>query len=373
METTHEGASCYVVYFTKGLADVVVSEIRALAPGVTVGEPADRFAVVAADAPDQARLRSGGRTFDDIRLLVAGPSAVPDASSFGELCAQAADATRAYLSARDPARADSRPWSVTISARTPGWRRHPGWDPSGPIAARLGGADPHARSRAPVDLRIQADGEQAHISLNLTARPHGKREPGPVRRGALRPSVAASLVRLALHAADPAAAGRGLYDPCCGTGTIPAEAVRLSLPVYASDVDPEAVATTAQRLATLAGQPVRVFQHDLLRGTPRDMAARILASNLPWGKQVRLPRRGELFDAVAVLTARGLAGGGASALLTTSEEQLVARIRRQAPAARITTRRIGLLGQTPAVVVASPAFHDRGTFLDVCAARLPRS
>jgi Putative RNA methylase family UPF0020 len=358
METTREGSACHVVYFTKGLADVVICEIRALGTHITAGEPTERFVIVAADAAGLARLRSGGRTFDDIRVLVAGPSAVPDAAAFDQLCAQAAAATDAYLHGHDPARADSTSWSVTMSARTPSWRRHPGWDPAGPITARLGGADLRSRSRAAVDLRIQVDGEQAHISVNLAARPHGKREPGPVRPGALRPSVAASLVRLALRAADPRAAERGLYDPCCGTGTIPAEAVLLCLPVYASDIDAEAVAATAKRLAALArpGQrlPVRVFQHDLLRGIPRDMTATIVAANLPWGKQVRLPRRGEAFDAIASLTARGLAEGGASALLTTSGQQLIARIRRQAPDARITARRIGLLGQTPTVVVAQP-------------------
>ena len=361
----------YVVYFTKGLADVVVSEVTALAPRITVSEPADRFVVITADASGIAGLQSQGRTFDDIRLLVAGPSTVPDAAGFGRLCAQAAEATSSYLSARDPARAGSKAWSVTMSARAPIWRRRPSWDPSVPIAALLGGADLQGRSRAEVDLRIQADGDQVHISVNLTARPHGKREPVPVRPGALRPSVAASLVRLALQAADPAVVARGLYDPCCGTGTIPAEAARLSVPVYASDIDAEAVAITADRLAAQAdrtaqvdrtaqadrtdrGQPVRparVFRHDLLRGVPRDVAARIVASNLPWDKQVRLPRQSELFDAVAALTARGIADGGASVLLTMSEQQLAGRIRRQVPDARITSRRIGLLGQTPAVVV----------------------
>jgi hypothetical protein len=358
METTRDEASRYVVYFTKGLADVVVREIRALGTGTTVSEPADRFVIVTADAASLARLRSGGRTFDDLRLLVAGPSAVPDAAAFDQLCAQAARATRAYLHAHDPSRADSTSWSVTMSARIPSWRRRPLWDPSGPITARLSGADLRSRSRADVDLRIQADGEQAHISVNLASRPHGKREPGPARPGALRPSVAASLVRIALQATDRRAAQRGLYDPCCGTGTIPAEAVRLSLPVYASDIDAGAVATTAERLAALArpGRPLsaRVFQHDLTRGFPRGMLATIVASNLPWGKQVRLPRRGDLFDAIAALTARSVAEGGACALLTTFEDQLVARIRRQAPDARITARRIGLLGQTPAVVVARP-------------------
>ena len=35
-----------VVYFTKGLADVVAAEISQLAPQAEVGEPADRFVIV---------------------------------------------------------------------------------------------------------------------------------------------------------------------------------------------------------------------------------------------------------------------------------------------------------------------------------------
>ncbi len=359
METTPDDRFPYVIYLTKGLADVVVDELRALTPEAELSERTDRFVVVSVRAADLARLRSRGRTFDDVRLLVAGPAAIPDEASFDRLCAQAAETTRTYLHCHEPARAEREPWSVTLSARTPSWRRRPAWDPEGPIAARLGHADLHARTRQDVDLRIQVDGEHAHISLNLAARPHGKQEPVPVRPGALRPSVAASLVRLALAAADPAAREHGLYDPCCGTGTIPAEALRLNMPVYASDIDPEAVATSSERLAALAETmhptpPVRVFPHDLLRGAPRDVAAHVVAGNLPWGKQVQLHSRRELFDAVAALTARGIAEGGASALLTTSEQQLVARIRRHAPQARVTAWRIGLLGQTPAIVVAGP-------------------
>jgi Putative RNA methylase family UPF0020 len=347
----------YVLYVTKGLADVVAAEISQLAPRAEVREAADRFVIAGLDDAGLTRLRSAGRTFDDIRLLVAGPSAITDLGRFDRLCGQARDATDAFLRTRDPARADSRPWSVTVSARSPRWRDRPGWDPAGPIAARFHGADLAARSRAPVDLRLQVDGEQGHISVNLTARPHGKREAGPDRPGALRPSVAAALVRLALQAASPAAVRHGLYDPCCGTGTIVAEAARLSVPVYASDLDGGAVAATSDRLAALTSSgssplAVRVFRHDLLRGVPRAVPARIVASNLPWGKQIELPSRTDLFDAVARLTARGIAEGGASVLLTTGEQQLVARIRRHAPQARITTRRIGLLGQTPAVVLA---------------------
>jgi SAM-dependent methyltransferase len=362
------GSDRYVVYVTKGLADVVTGELTGLVPGLDVAGTSERFVIIPAGPPELATLLAGGRTFDDIRLLAAGPAPVPDAASFAALCGQAAAATRAYLAGRDPQRAGREPWSVTMSARQPPWRAQ-GWDPAPVIADQLGGADLHGTERRDVDLRIQADGELMHISASLTARPHGKRDAAPARPGALRPSVAAALVRLAVQAAAPDAARRGLYDPCCGTGTIAAEAARLGLPVAASDIDPEAVTLTAARLEGLGPaarppepprpdrppRPPRVFQHDVLRPVPRDIRAVIVASNLPWGKQIRLPREGELFDAIAALLAPRLADGGAGVLLTTSGDRLAARIRRQAPDARISTRRIGLLGQTPAIVIAGPA------------------
>lgn len=348
----------FVVYFTKGLADVVTGELTALVPGLEITATAERFAIITARPAELDQLLAGGRTFDDLRLLAAGPAAAPDQASFAELCAQAAAATRAYFADHYPQRAGQEPWSVTMSARQPPWRAQ-GWDPAPVIAARLGSADLHGTERRDVDLRIQADGELMHIAASLTARPHGKREAGLARPGALRPSVAAALLRLALHAAVPGATRHGLYDPCCGTGTIAAEAARLALPVYASDIDPEAVTLTAARLARLNAaaalpRPPRVFRHDVLRPVPRDIRAVIVASNLPWGKQIQLPREGELFDSVAALVAPRLAAGGACALLTTSGDRLAARIRRRAPDARISTRRIGLLGQTPAIIVAGP-------------------
>jgi 23S rRNA G2445 N2-methylase RlmL len=179
----------------------------------------------------------------------------------------------------------------------------------------------------------------------------------------LRRSVAAALVRLAVAGADAAAVGRGLYDPCCGTGTVVAEAARCGLPVYAADLDPAAVELTRARLAAPGGEvPVlaadvvqhRVFVHDLLRGLPRRVDSGLVASNLPWGKQVSVPRRGDLFAACAALAGHVVAGGGSCVLLTTHEEQLVARIRRQAQRADVAVRRIGLLGQTPAIVSIRP-------------------
>lgn len=170
-------------------------------------------------------------------------------------------------------------------------------------------------------------------------------------------------------------AARGVYDPFCGTGTIAAEAAHLGLPVFASDIDGHAVELTRRRLAgqeaaaagaaaapgARGGLRHRVFAHDVRSGPPRRVSAGIVAGNMPWGKQVETDGRLALFDATARLAGRLLADGGAAALLTTQEGPLVARLRSQR--LEVSSRRIGLLGQTPAIVLARahrPADrHDR--------------
>ncbi len=354
------GADTYVAYFTKGLGDVATAEIRALAPQARTSEKAERFALVMLTRDAARRVGERSRTIDDLRVLVAGPATIRDEADLARLTVEAETATRSFLSDWDPGRSCVTPWSLTVSARTPVWRRRPTWDPAPVIAENLHGADFAGTSRQPVDLRLQVDRDIAHLSASLFAHPVGKHDDAPVWPGALRSTVAAALVRLAEDAADPAVLTEGIYDPFSGSGTIVAEATRQGLPVYASDIDAQAVALTRQRLVPLLRSSDdlehdlrhRVFVHDVLRGPPPRVTASVVVSNLPWGKQVVLSRRGELFDAVAALVACGLGRGGSCALLTTHEDQLVARIRHHAREAKVGVRRIGLLGQTPAVVVA---------------------
>jgi predicted RNA methylase len=359
VSTTAEDRQQLVVYFTKGVGDVVAREIRTIAPGADIRELTEKFAVVEVDASDVDRVRTEARTTDDTRLLVAGTRSVADPAGFAAMCSEAAEATRSFLDRHGSERAGSELWSVTLSARNPVWRRRPQWDPGPEITRHLGGAELTARSRQPVDVRIQVDGDVMHAAVNLEPVPITASPAGPPRLGALRRSVAAVLVQLGIDAADPETLGRGLYDPCCGTGTIVAEAARLGMPVYGSDMDPAAVDITRARLAAPGGEvPVlgdgaiqqRIFTHDLLRGIPGRVDSSIVVSNLPWGKQVSLPRRGDFFDMCAALAGRTFAAGGGCAFLTTHEDQLVARLRKHAPGANVTARRIGLLGQTPAIV-----------------------
>jgi 23S rRNA G2445 N2-methylase RlmL len=344
----------------------VLAEARGIAPDARVVAQGERFAIVELPAAAVARLVSQARTIDDLRLLVAGPATVDTEQDFVLLCERAADQTLELLGSE---RQSVRPWSVTVSARDPVWRRSPAWSASEIISARLHGADTRGTVRSAVDLRIQVDRRQAHIALNLGRRPLGKRDDGGQagRPGALRPTVAAALVRLAMADVDLGIAARGVYDPFCGSGTIVAEAMQLGLPVFGSDIDEGAVLATRARISSLADGRVRgnraddlaadlmhrVFRHDVLSGVPGRVTASIVASNLPWGKQVKVARHGELFDRVAAIVADSIGRGGGCALLTTHEDQLAASLRRRGTGARISSRRIGLLGQTPGIVVAS--------------------
>lgn len=344
-----------LVHFTKGLDDVALAEVAERAADVTVGERAERYAVLELAATDPARLRRECRTVDDVRLLVAGPATVDGPAALAELCAAAGDATARIIG--QDGRAEVDPWSVTVSARRPVWRDARAWDPAPPMRRALPRADPALTARQPVDLRLQVDGDRATIGLSLPGGGDRRPEAGPRWPGGLRPSVAAALVRLAVHRVPPEVLRAGVYDPFCGSGTILVEAAPLSVRLFGSDRDPEAVALTRQRLAGLPDRDVArlrhdVFVHDVRRGFPGRVTARVVVGNLPWGKQVRVERHQEIFDAVAGLTARVTGGGGAGVFLTTHEQRLLAAVRKRAPGVELAWRRIGLLGQTPAIVIA---------------------
>lgn len=108
---------------------------------------------------------------------------------------------------------------------------------------------------------------------DVLMRQHSGRE--VERTGALRPTVAAAMVRLA----GPAR-GRLLVDPCCGSGTILAEAARRGWRAQGGDIDPDAVA--------VARRNVRAAQVEVgdARSLPlADGSAGAVVSNLPFGQQ----------------------------------------------------------------------------------------
>jgi 23S rRNA G2445 N2-methylase RlmL len=94
------------------------------------------------------------------------------------------------------------------------------------------------------------------------------------RTGALRPTVAAAMVA---RAGEPAGL---LFDPCCGSGTILAEARAADWPVRGTDIDPAAVDTARHNLRGA----------DIVPGDARDTglddaSVGAVVSNLPFGQQ----------------------------------------------------------------------------------------
>lgn len=98
------------------------------------------------------------------------------------------------------------------------------------------------------------------------------------RRGALRPVVAAAMIRLAGHSL-----GRVL-DPCCGSGTLLEEALAAGWEAVGSDLDAEAVAIAHQNVPRAT-----VDRADVLHLPQDDATFDAVVSNLPFGRQFPVP------------------------------------------------------------------------------------
>src|SRR5215471_475436 len=110
---------------------------------------------------------------------------------------------------------------------------------------------------------------------DVRMRQHGGR--GLERSGALRPALAAAMVDLA---GKPPGV---LLDPCCGSGTILAEAVAAGWTATGLDIDPSAVAIARDNVA----RATVAVGDALAMGFP-DASAAACVTNLPFGRQYRV-------------------------------------------------------------------------------------
>ena len=151
----------------------------------------------------------------------------------------------------------------------------------GAVERAIGACRPRWRIADPADLEVWAvEYRRARFVAGLRLsdrrlRQHGGRR-ARERHGALRPVAAAAMVRLA--GAPP---GR-LLDPCCGSGTIAAEALAAGWDAQGSDLDPEAVSVAR---ANVAGAVIR--RADAVDLPHPDGAFDAVVTNLPFGRQFR--------------------------------------------------------------------------------------
>jgi 23S rRNA G2445 N2-methylase RlmL len=114
---------------------------------------------------------------------------------------------------------------------------------------------------------------------DASTRQHGGRD--TERAGALRPTVAAAMVNLAGTPRAGSAPARALLDPCCGSGTILAEARTRGWRVSGSDIDGKAVEAAGRNL----GGSVPLIRGDARRLEIADGSVDACVSNFPFGRQ----------------------------------------------------------------------------------------
>ncbi len=162
------------------------------------------------------------------------------------------------------------------------------------------------------------------------------------RPGSLRPTVAAAMLQLL----GGDVAGRRVFDPCCGSGTVLREALALGLQPIGGDIDVRAVRAAR---ANLRGARA-VIVADARRLPFADSTLDYLVSNLPFGKQFSLQEQPRSwYDRVLSEIARVLAPDARVVLLTGQNAAFERSLVRQKRLALIERLELRLLGM-PAVL-----------------------
>jgi SAM-dependent methyltransferase len=208
-------------------------------------------------------------------------------------------------------------------------RERPRWRP----------ADP-----APIELwALQTRPRRVRLGLRLSDRRMRQRSGREVERpGALRPVVAAAMLRLAGPAPGP------VLDPCCGSGTIVREALEAGRRAIGADLSAEAVAAARANLPPAAV----LLRADAVALPLRAAMMGAVVSNPPFGRRHPLvvePSRWlrAAFDEFERVVARG----GAIVLLQPRSAAFRSAVLRPRASLLRSRHQIDLLGQRTTIWV----------------------
>lgn len=213
-----------------------------------------------------------------------------------------------------PARTQFR---VVVQADDARWRQYRRVDMQSAAESGLMRARPGWKlnpSEAPFEIWLHQAGRTLHVSLRLTTGVHRARGGRAVERAAaLRPTIAAAMVRLSSPQPEDV-----FLDPMCGSGTILLEralAGRHGL-LLGGDIDPAAVKASLANFGP-RHKPVRIERMDARSLPLEDASVDAYITNLPWGKQIGRPvELPDLYRDVMAEAVRVVRPGGRLVLLT---------------------------------------------------------
>jgi tRNA (guanine6-N2)-methyltransferase len=167
---------------------------------------------------------------------------------------------------------------------------------------------------ADLNVRLFIEGAKALAGLRLNRRPmHDRQYKKAHVPGSLKPPVAAAMLRLI--GISP---GQRLLDPCCGAGTILAEAGKYGAALIGGDNDPAAISAADINMKA-ARAAAMINRWDAVALPIPSGSIDCIVSNLPWDRQVAISNSlSRFYRRVCKEMQRVLAPSGRIALITTA-------------------------------------------------------
>lgn len=194
-----------------------------------------------------------------------------------------------------------------------------------------------------VNVRIFIEHGEAFVGVRLGSRPlHERSYKLEHRLGALKPSIAACLLKIAGVQSD-----HHISDPCCGTGTIPIEAAMMGCyEIVGGDINQKSLLSAWTNSIHLKEKPLFIQWDAQSMPIRRESLDRIV-SNFPWGRQIKTDNElHEFYLKTCSEVDRVLKPRGLFVCLTTEFELLNSDNLKE-----ISRREISLHGQRPNIVV----------------------
>jgi len=198
------------------------------------------------------------------------------------------------------------------------------------------------------DIRIFIHKQKLYVSVRLTKESlHHRSYKTQSREGSLRPTIAAAMVKLATQNKNNAK----IIDTFCGSGTILSEAALMKHQINGSDINPEAVSISKSNLSNIGTNSDSLRQYDGQNTKWPSNTYDCAISNLPWDKQIKVASITTLYTQTVQEWKRLLKPEGTLCALVTKPELLVKICKKEFPKKSIQTFKIGLLGQTPTIIL----------------------